>query len=89
MVKVEAKGFSGNGPQFEAEAHIAFILEQPGISDWLKRALREALPRDPITVINDLEILNLVLRQRSEALVSSMIEADSRLTKFKDRPLGV
>ena len=63
---------SGNGPQFEADAHIAFILEHPGMSDWLKTALREALPRDPIAVLNDLEILNLVLRKRSEALIARM-----------------
>ncbi len=67
-----AGGTSGSGPQFEIDAHIAFILEHPAMSDWLKSALREALPRDPITVLNDLEILNLVLRSRSEALISGM-----------------
>jgi len=42
------------------------------MSDWLKTALQEALPRDPIAVLNDLEILNLVLRKRSEALIAGM-----------------
>lgn len=70
MVESVAGGTSGDGPQFEADAHIAFILEHPGMSDWLKNALREALPRDPIAVLNDLEILNLVLRNRSQALIS-------------------
>ena len=72
MVESVAGGTSGDGPQFEADAHIAFILEHPGMSDWLKRALGKALPRDPVAVLNDLEILNLVLRKRSEALIAGM-----------------
>jgi len=72
MVESVAEGASGDDPQFEADAHIAFILEHPGMSDWLKTALQEALPRDPIAVLNDLEILNLVLRKRSEALIAGM-----------------
>lgn len=72
MVESVAGGTSGGGAQFEVDAHIAFILEHPGMSDWLKRALENALPRDPIAVLNDLEILNLVLRKRSEALISGM-----------------
>lgn len=73
MVESVAGGTLWDGPRFEADAHIAFILEHPGISDWLKRALQEALPRDPIAVLNDLEILNLVLRKRSEALIAEML----------------
>ena len=72
MVESVAGGTSGDGPQFEADAQIAFILEHPGMSDWLQTALQEALPRDPIAVLNDLEILNLVLRKRSEALIAGM-----------------
>lgn len=72
MFESVAGGASRNGPQSEADAHIAFILEHPGMSDWLKTALQEALPRDPIAVLNDLEILNLVLRKRSEALIAGM-----------------
>lgn len=72
MVESVAEGTSGDDPQFEADAHIAFILEHPGMSDWLKTALQEALPHDPIAVLNDLEILNLVLRKRSEALIAGM-----------------
>jgi hypothetical protein len=72
MVESVAGGTSGDGPQFESDAHIAFILEHPGMSDWLKTALQEALPRDPIAVLNDLEILNVVLRKRSEALIAGM-----------------
>lgn len=73
MVERVAGGVSEKGPQFEVDAHIAFILEHPGMSDWLKSALREALPRDPIAVLNDLEILNLVLRSRSEALIRACL----------------
>jgi hypothetical protein len=45
---------------------ISFVLNHPGMSAWLKHALREALPRDPVSVLNDLEILNLILRERSQ-----------------------
>ncbi len=72
MVESVSGGTSEKGTPFVAEEHIAFILEHPGMSDWLKNALREAVPRDPITVLNDLEILNLVLRTRAEALISGM-----------------
>ena len=40
------------------------------MSAWLKNALRETLLEDPIVVLNDLEILNLILRSRSELLVA-------------------
>ncbi|MCW8308598.1 hypothetical protein AruPA_16295 [Acidiphilium sp. PA] len=72
MVESVVEGTSEHDPQFEADAHIAFILEHTGMSDWLKTALQEALPLDPIAVLNDLEILNLVLRKRSEALITGM-----------------
>lgn len=72
MVESVAEDTSGDDPQFEADEHIAFILEHPGMSGWLKTALQEALPRDPIALLNDLEILNLVLRKRSEVLIAGM-----------------
>lgn len=52
------------------EPQIAFVLQHPGMSDWLKRALLDALDRPPIEVLNDLEILNRLLRSRAEAMLS-------------------
>lgn len=54
--------------EISTEDQIAFVLSHPGMSAWLKRALSEALSCDPIEVLNDLEILNLILRSRSGQL---------------------
>lgn len=56
--------------QSAIEGQITFILGHPQISLWLKSALSGALGRDPISVLNDLEILNLILRNRSELLIA-------------------
>ena len=52
-----------------AEDRIQWFLEHPGMSDWVKGALRTARDRNPVDVLNDLEILNTLLRPRAEALV--------------------
>jgi hypothetical protein len=49
---------------------VAFVLNDPGMSAWLKDAIRAALDRHPLEVLNDLEILNTILRSRSEALIA-------------------
>ena len=49
---------------------IAFVLGNPRMSAWLQVALREALLLDPIDVLGELEILNHILRQRSELLLA-------------------
>ena len=56
--------------QSTIEEQISFILGHPGMSAWLKSALRDALHRDPLSVMNDLEILNLILRNRSKLLIA-------------------
>ncbi len=56
--------------QSEIEEQIAFVLAHPGMSAWLKNALGDALSRDPICVLNDLEILNQILRNRSALLIA-------------------
>ena len=48
------------------DQRIAWILAHPGTSDWLKDALRAARERDPVEVLNELEILNLLLRTDCE-----------------------
>lgn len=55
--------------QSTIEEQISFVLGHPRMSVWLKSALSDALHRDPISVLNDLEILNLILRSRSECLI--------------------
>lgn len=50
-------------------AQISFVLGHPGMSAWLKNTLRDALPRDPVCVLNDLEILNLILRKRCATVI--------------------
>lgn len=47
-------------PLLEAEKQIAWVLAHPGMSDWLKDAIRTAVDRDPELLLNDLEILCLL-----------------------------
>lgn len=56
--------------QSAMEEQISFVLAHLGTSAWLKTALSDALHRDPISVLNDLEILNLILHNRSEILIA-------------------
>jgi len=48
------------------DQRIAWILAHPRTSHWLKDALRAARERDPVEVLNELEILNLLLRTECE-----------------------
>lgn len=61
-------------PPFDEGLHtnderIAWVLAHPGMSPWLKEALRSARQRDPVEVLNELEILNLLLRTECEARI--------------------
>lgn len=51
------------------DQRIAWILAHPGTSAWLKDALRAARQRDPIEVLNELEILTLLLRTDCEGRI--------------------
>lgn len=53
------------------DEQISFVLSHPGMTAWLKAALSGALAADPLQVLNDLEILNQILRQRSQKLISA------------------
>ena len=48
------------------DQRIAWILAHPRTSAWLKDALRGARERDPVEVLNELEILSLLLRTECE-----------------------
>ena len=56
-----------------AEARIAWVLEHPHMSDWLKQALRTADGRDPIALHNDVEMLKHLIMARSQALIEIAI----------------
>lgn len=51
------------------DQRIAWILAHPATSAWLKDALRAARERDPVEVLNELEILNLLLRTDCEGRI--------------------
>lgn len=61
----------------EAERQIAWVLAHPGISDWLKDALKSAADRDPVHLLNDLEILGLLLRTKSQAIIDEQLRQSS------------
>lgn len=44
-----------------AEDRIDWVLAHPGMSDWLKESLRSARGREPVDVLNDLEMLQSLL----------------------------
>lgn len=48
-----------------AEDRIDWVLAHPGMSEWLKQSLRSARDREPVDVLNDLELLQNLLGQRS------------------------
>lgn len=51
------------------DERIAWVLAHPRMSPWLKEALRGARERDPVEVLNELEILNLLLRAECETKI--------------------
>jgi len=67
----------------EADDRISYVLAHPGMSPWLKQALRTALECDPTTVLNDLEILNTILHPRSETLISLQLTDLPQATSFR------
>lgn len=57
-----------------ADERIDWVMSHPGMSEWLKSALRSSRSRNPVDTLNDLEIMAALLRERSQALI------DQRLT---------
>lgn len=55
----------------EADAKIAWVLEHPHMSDWLKQALRTADGLDPIALQNDVEMLKHLVAIRSHAQIET------------------
>lgn len=67
------------------DEQIAFVLNHPGMSDWLKRTLAAALDCPPTEVLNDLEILSRLIRRRSELLLARAYPASSTLSAPEGR----
>lgn len=51
-----------------ADDRIKWALANPRTSEWLKDALRAAISRDPLDVLNELEMLNILLKPRCQIL---------------------
>ncbi|KTF69517.1 hypothetical protein ACNFJ7_01355 [Sphingomonas sp. HT-1] len=65
-------------PEVELAAidrRIAWVLNHPGTSPWLKAALEAALAGDPLVVANDVEMLRHLLLPRSTAHALLVAEA--------------
>ncbi len=52
-----------------ADPRIDWVLDHPGMSNWLKAALRSADGMDPIVMQNDIEILRHLLLTRVEVQI--------------------
>ena len=63
-------GKSRDGPE-DTDSMIEWVLSHPGMSSWLKDALRSALDRNPFDVLNDLEILKHLSAARCRSALSS------------------
>lgn len=57
----------------EADRCIRWVLEHQHISPWLKESLRAALECDPITALNDAELLLHLVRARTDAIVQDTL----------------
>ncbi|GAB4152071.1 MAG: hypothetical protein Tsb0016_24430 [Sphingomonadales bacterium] len=52
-----------------AEARMEWALNHPHVSAWLKQALRAAKDQDPVTLLNELAMLDALLQPRCHALI--------------------
>ena len=52
-----------------ANARIAWVLEHPHMSAWLKQALQTAVELDPIALQNDVEMLKHLIVKQSQARI--------------------
>lgn len=65
-----AEGTEGSQqPEVSAsQERIRVLMVAPDVSYWLKRVLQEALDRDPVDAMRDLEMILQVLRMRFREL---------------------
>ena len=55
------------------DARIQWVLDHPGMSPWLKSALRSALVEDPINLTNDLQVLANLIMSRSRIMMQKSL----------------
>ncbi len=53
----------------QCDQQIEWLLGDDGTSAWLKVALKGAVACDPVSILNDVEILGQLLKRRSAAQV--------------------
>lgn len=53
---------------------IQAVLRDPAASDWLRRALLQAVNRDPVDAANDAELLARLLSDRSTAVLTGKVK---------------
>lgn len=51
------------------DERIDWVIAHPGMSAWLKQALKSAVSRNPVELLNDLEIMNALIRAKAEILI--------------------
>ncbi len=52
-----------------ADAYIEEVKADPACSFWLRKALDQALERDPVDAANDAEALSMILQTRAAAVL--------------------
>lgn len=60
------------------ESEINWVLHHPGLSSWLKESLRLSLVRDPLSVLNELEVLRCLSERRLAVQAVSAACSDGR-----------
>jgi hypothetical protein len=62
-----------------ADARIAWVLDHPQMSGWIKQAIRSADGLDPVSLQNDVEILRELITSRAQL----QIEIELASTQLK------
>jgi len=68
---------------------IEWLLARDNLSPWLKNALATAQERDPVELLNELSILDCVLRSRCNAQIRSAAEKFEQDNRAAHMPLHV
>lgn len=59
-----------------ANDRMNWVLAHPGFSAWLKTTLAQSRGRDPIELLNELEVLDSLIRDRCAAELSWMANSE-------------
>lgn len=61
-----------------ADSEIKHLIENPGTSYWLRKALTSALDRDPVDAANDAGTLARMMEMRVDALLGMPPKSNSQ-----------